>query len=290
MGSMKSINTNKAFTLLEVAIGIIAIALIIGALQISKKLISNTENLVALNQQDNAWDTSSSEEGGEEESSGLPYTSGLVLWLDASDADTITEADSTVTVWADKSSSGNDALAPASVSNRPTYGTVDAETFPGLNVVNFESTEYMLLTNAINLTDSTVFVVAEQNGSNGRVLAAATANIHYVRYRNSKVVIQDDGFNGYTYDITTYDEKIVVVANDATNSTRELFVDGSSISSAVTYSGNITPDAMGYHNGQAQGEFYAAEILIYDRLLTSSEIDQMETYLSDKWNVTLDGL
>lgn len=45
---------------------------------------------------------------------------GLIAWYDASDANTITEAGSGVSVWADKSTQGND-LAQTTDTNRPTF-------------------------------------------------------------------------------------------------------------------------------------------------------------------------
>ncbi len=57
---------SSAFTLLEVAIAIIAIALVAGVVQVSKKLIGGAENLVALNQADNDWEGSGNSEAGNE--------------------------------------------------------------------------------------------------------------------------------------------------------------------------------------------------------------------------------
>ncbi len=50
---------NSAFTLLEISIAIVVIALAYGAFQVSKKMFSNAESLVALNQADNNWEGTS---------------------------------------------------------------------------------------------------------------------------------------------------------------------------------------------------------------------------------------
>lgn len=74
----------SAFTILELSIVIIAIALVYGAFQVSKKLISGAENLVALNQSDNDWESAT---GANNEGGGTPVCSSETGELDITTAE-----------------------------------------------------------------------------------------------------------------------------------------------------------------------------------------------------------
>ena len=66
--------------------------------------------------------------------------SGLVVWLDAADASTITLDVSKVSQWSDKSGNGNHAVQ-STASSRPSYG---APTINLKNVINFASGKFMI--------------------------------------------------------------------------------------------------------------------------------------------------
>ena len=67
--------------------------------------------------------------------------SGLVLWLDASDATTITQSSGNITQWRDKSTSALTATA----SNNPTLVPNIQNGFPGISLDG--STQYFKLGN-----------------------------------------------------------------------------------------------------------------------------------------------
>ena len=72
-------------------------------------------------------------------------TAGLVLWLDASDATTITQSSGNITQWRDKSTSALTATA----SNNPTLVANIQNGFPGISFDG--STQYFNLGNNLNM-------------------------------------------------------------------------------------------------------------------------------------------
>ena len=85
-----------------------------------------------------------------------PITTGLILWLDASDASTITTSGGRVTQWNDKSGWGNHATAET--TNAPIVGT-----FHGRTVMQCGGTNFMVLTTPIAGGTSTIFAVVYKN-------------------------------------------------------------------------------------------------------------------------------
>ncbi len=283
------------FTLIELSVVIIALALVFGVVSVSKKLVSNAGSLVALNQSDNDWESGessdSAEEGGEE---GLPVTSGLILWLDASDADTITESGGNVSQWDDKSNAANHAVQTSSSAQPDT----NSSTINSLNVIDFEQgSEFLDFSSRIDFTNTTIFVVAEPNASSvgGQILSATSANRQTLRYGSSTTFswgaggnVTFSGLSGNQQGI----ERILVITYDADNLTRSLNIDGSTITNSgnSAYNGSSYIETIGklLSNSPSAGA-NIAEIIMYNTVLSSSDIATMESYLSDKWAITLDG-
>lgn len=72
---------------------------------------------------------------------------GLLLWLDADDASTITDTANLVDQWDDKS--GNANHLTSTLALRPSTGV---RTINSLNVIDFDGTEYMERADALGLT------------------------------------------------------------------------------------------------------------------------------------------
>ena len=86
-------------------------------------------------------------EGGQGGSSPDPMDgfNGPTFWFDASDeASVIRDANGKISFWNDKN--GNKHLSQATASKQPTYGT---RTYNGLNVVDFDGTDYLNTINAV---------------------------------------------------------------------------------------------------------------------------------------------
>lgn len=106
---------------------------------------------------------------------------GLVLWLDASDAGSITESGGAVSQWNDLSGNGYH-VSQATAGAKPGTG---AATQNGLNVLTFDGGDHLLHdagSDAIDLSPMTFFIVARQDATTaayarllaGRVSATGT--------------------------------------------------------------------------------------------------------------------
>ena len=82
----------------------------------------------------------------------IPFRFGPTLWLDASDASTITESGNKVSQWSDKSGNGNDATQ-ATGSLQPTYNATG-------NYVEFDSVDDILVLTEFSPTEWSFFAVA----------------------------------------------------------------------------------------------------------------------------------
>jgi hypothetical protein len=227
----------------------------------------------------------------------MSVTDGLQLWLKA-DAGVSTNADGTVSAWADQSGHSNNAiqadptLAPSLIS-----GAVNSEP-----VVRFDgSTRYLDIgTGGVTLLNdlSSFFVIRCDDFSNYRAVWAQTSanraapNDYYLNAgsgiptfnRGDGVTV--GGFSGLNplaagnYAVLGFDAvgtNVNHYMNGATN--------GSGVISAATADGG-TPVRIGSRDDtgtQMKGDI--AEVLIYNRGLTESQRSTITTYLAGKYTV-----
>lgn len=102
--------------------------------------------------------------------SATPVTTGLSLWLDASDASTMTLTGSTVTEWRDKNGSA------AKMTTQAGTPTLVASGIGGIPTVSFNTSSRM--NDGVNhAAPVTIFYVSRQTGgANNRVLGATNNN------------------------------------------------------------------------------------------------------------------
>lgn len=240
--------------------------------------------------------------------------SDLMLWLDAADTSTITEVSGEASVWADKSGNGNDADDSSTSARRPATGTV---TQNGLNVLDFDGTANYL--NAGNLggkaASFTVYVVASPDNiskSTQAICAVSDATgaawnvwaavmLRSVRLNDYEAFI-GNGVNDW--------QQVVTTDNPVTQGQFGIF--GQTYQAGNTTISMISPDVArtttspsGGTNTNTPGTAYdfcvgnlgtmsagnwfydgkVAEVVIYDRVLTSEERDRLEGYLAHKWGL-----
>lgn len=289
----------SAFTLIEVAIAIVVVALAYVGFQTSKKLISQSESLVALNQADNNWEGASenSEEVEEEVEHILPITSGLVLWLDASDTDTITTG-ATFT-WADKSSAGNDVTQTSSSR----FPVTNVATINGRNVLDFDGEDDFLIRSgtiiARNNGNFTKFMVLQKDDAHWAALfcqcSSAGDTNHYSASPTTTAFFNDEwrpGGGGGTGGAALTNGESYIATFARQNWSGRIYQNGSLVSTGATESYSGSSSLNSYIavriNGSTQRDFFdgkIAELVFYSRLLSDEERQQVESYLNAKWNV-----
>jgi len=220
---------------------------------------------------------------------GPPLTiSGLQLWLDASDASTITIATG-VSQWRDKSGNNNNATQSIG-SAQPTVQTAAQN---GLNTIRFtaSSSQRFLLTSTITpLSACTLICVVKRGGPSGanlvEVLGTTTGNYPFVFewYSDTRFYAVISGRNTNTpggYNSTAYNCVSCGVTSSASGSFFKL--NGSSLTTSQTgFSSTNNFDALGYSDG-SYANCEMAEICFYDTLLGASDVAKIETYLKAKW-------
>lgn len=225
--------------------------------------------------------------------------SGLELWLDASDESTITDTSGNVDTWTDKS---DNAFEFTDTGTQPVTGT---RTINSLNVVDFGGSGFMKsIASDITSTGSglwTAFAVVETDTVTGvhNILDQdnqSTQRIgQYLRINGSNLeaLTFDTAVIAYTDTRGTVSTSTPFLASGVRNtSVIEAFIDGSgdgttSVSgTAKTGSTNITVGS--FANSALQvWDGAIAEILFYNAVLSSGDIAAVETYLANKWGLTI---
>lgn len=250
---------------------------------------------------------------------------GNVLWLDASDPDGDfitggTFADGTT--WADKSSANNASATQTTASRTPVVLT---DEYNGLSVVHFDGNDFMDLDSASfgmlrNTAGATVIAVARptaiptQGGhrvfmaSTGTSSASSRAGFNFFDSFGTGIGGSGDAglagrrldtdsyqrINGGSSDLTAY--SIWSGEFDYTGATARLFQDGTLQTEATGFQspGNTSEtDSLNIRLGadasftDQRGFFTGdlAELIVYDRLLTAPERQQIEQWLTSKWSM-----
>lgn len=236
----------------------------------------------------------------------------LQLWLDAADtsATNIVNIAGAVSKWSDKSGQGNDATQ-GTASLQPTTGS---NTINSNNVITFD-VDLLSIAAASSINNmfaggATVFFVHKSEsvggGAFGRLMEKASGIIYLLTDASGGAqtirIIQD--FSAGNGDWATDNRVIVDDAptismlqynSDNVNNNPTFETDGanSAFTEDGSPSGSSSDDSANpliIGNRAATDRGYdgdIAEILIYDRLLTATEITSVHSYLSNKWGVTL---
>jgi hypothetical protein len=238
--------------------------------------------------------------------------SGCTLWLDAADRATFTFSGANITQWNDKSGNANHAFNSTGTL-LPTLGTNSVS----LPAVDFNSA-YLMNNNAFGLSNMSVFVVGEErttNASNvysgivifkgitggpnaGTTEDYAQTNAILIATPNTTETttciqvysqlppfpqLSGSGGNGYW----TYRLYEVLIR---TGTASEIFLNGTSNASYTlkNRSGNSAGyllSARQFNGSFTVGRLKHSEVLSYDRVLSTSERQQVEGYLATKWGL-----
>jgi hypothetical protein len=231
--------------------------------------------------------------------------SGCQLWLDGADLTTlftdiagttpVSASGQTVSYWKDKSSQANNAT---NSTNQPTvtYGVQS-----GQSVLTFNGTQYLSLTPEKlpnGSANSSYFFVVRTSSSALQVFMAngtPATNQMFQCYYNSYNFIGDLYGGSEIRDGTTYNNQFAVVSYTAgatftgydfnspfsgTNSINITLNTGTTWALlGVTRITTPNPAFIYYLTGQI------AEVIVYNRIVSTSEREQLQAYLGWKWNL-----
>jgi len=232
---------------------------------------------------------------------------GLALWLDADDAATITESSGSVSAWQDKSGNGRD-YSQAVAASRPTLTASLLNGLPGIQTDGIDDYLEANLT-GFSLNGMTLFMVAkvdQTNADSGIFNFYDDTALHDTQDEDA-FSLRSDGDNGGVslsrrlddgnpLDLAGLDAgttpAILVAALAA--ATGKLEVNGGTDvvdSYGDTNAIDPTDGTLGarWINGAISGTEFGAndffEVLVYDRVMTNTEINDVNNYLSTKWGV-----
>jgi hypothetical protein len=234
--------------------------------------------------------------------------SGLQVWFDSTDS-VVLDLSGNVGSWSNKGSSSGLAL--------PNYGTTSLITDIDLNnqqVVAFSNAD-MIWNTTLNYQDRTQFVVSKVTSDMSGAAYPYCAFINNFTYDSNAGGVQtgvswDSNTNLFQYTMCqnsfncpiVYDTSanpinipfLAVFVNDSVDlSNNAFYLNNSSNLNVGSNLGNLfwtsnadyyLNNANGGSNGQNQ---HLAEIIEYDSVLSSSNIAQVTSYLSDKWGLNL---
>jgi len=230
----------------------------------------------------------------------LPFSprniSGVALWLDAADTSSMTLSGSSVTQWRDKSGNGY------VMTNNGGTTTIATASLNSLTTVYTPSGTNTRITNFVGRTKCTIFLVGKAASSryllalNGGFLYTANDSLLYFSPPTGDYLDLVDSVSGSIVSNNTW--FILCIGYDnATNSTANPYtINGTTRSTAITPRGtpgiltdqNITSTLyINSVNGtNSYDSVYTAEILYYNDTLTTTQRQQVEGYLAQKWGLT----
>lgn len=209
---------------------------------------------------------------------GGPPTTNLQVWLAADEITGLSDGDPVAT-WADLSGNGSDATN-ATGADQPLYKTGILNSLP---VVRFDgSTDELILPNlglaADAFTMIGVFIPTADNlvqiVSNGNLVFALYNNLYHMKRGSALTFPASATTNGIG--------NLISVVCSGTPAGYVNGVDVTGTTSSTFTSGLYYGLA---RNNHWQGDM--AEVLIYDAALGSTEREAAESYLADKWGITI---
>lgn len=224
--------------------------------------------------------------------------SGLALWLDASDTSTITHSGGSVSQWDDKSGNGYHATQ-GTVPAQPATGSA---TLNSRNVIRFDGTDDRLTlpsgTYSIPNGDVTMFLVYRNtaNNTNRQPVNAQDGGNNRFRF----IRISGTSFGATHGDLSTAASSVATTSETTDGHIAMLVSPDNSTNLRVYREGNLlvgsnaprgvftaTSFTVGSQTGSTNpwdGDI--GEIIIYTRVLSSSEKNQVGNYLAGKWGAS----
>jgi hypothetical protein len=235
---------------------------------------------------------------------------GCQLWLDGADSRTVTLSSSAITQWNDKSTSGNH-FVQATTANSPTVGT----SANGLPTIYFATANQQLVSSQNNATSgnasrtviqvfwcptlSSTYASVTGTESSGNPPTAwghaknANADVTYPFLYSSA------GADVYTFVNSTPNPLITYADYDSTASSLTSYYATSGATNGTTTVGSFTTKSLtlnttagvwylGRRQQAATGSItsHLFEMIQYNKVLTTTERQQVESYLVQKWGLS----
>ena len=201
----------------------------------------------------------------------------LGLWLDSEVGVTLVGSD--VSVWADQSGRGDNVTAEE--------GTRPALTLNSINghptVDSDGASEFMSLSIGLTLTDFTAFIVGNDR-ANEFVFGVHSNTSYYIETRTAANVFRASGTETFAHAVpavSAYANTILRSAGSVTSYRNTV----ASINNPQANASNYFITRLFVRGTTIYGLCSVAEIIVYERALTSEEIANVELYLNRKYSI-----
>ena len=232
---------------------------------------------------------------------GAPSVPGCVLWLDAADTSTIKKSGTSVTQWNDKSGSGFVAT--------PIDSTVVTTTLNGLNILEFSNNRMIIPNFTWNMSFTSIMVWKASSGTQMIGLCASTATnatwYDYIFTGNWSLVVLNnatassdpnyiqgptDPFPGSPGNVAPVNQWFIfsIGYTAGTTTITNYALNGTARISSAVFPQTGTNTGVYFINGlanSAYGNSQIAEIMHFNRSVTSDERQSLEGYLATKWGL-----
>ncbi|MFP6899546.1 MAG: hypothetical protein VCA36_01300, partial [Opitutales bacterium] len=220
-------------------------------------------------------------------------TSGLVLWIDATDIDGNGAPDSfadgiTLPVWLDKSGQSNHF---SNLRSDPSYVLATSEGNSGMPAVYFDGDDGLWTNTNFEslLSQYTILSVARYTGGqNNRLISCRSRNWLFGFHANKTKAWY---FEGWIYQVAGADTSWHIHVADIDNAgdpNANTWFDGTQLAfnNRSSNNTNYKPDQIQLGGWRATNEFSkgeVAELLVFNRVLTNDERLKLEGHLAHKW-------
>ena len=193
-----------------------------------------------------------------------------------------------VTAWADQSGNGNDASA----NNNP---QIISNQLNGKPAIDFDGTKYFISNNQNLNNNSSIFVVVKSRGDHGTLISTSNQqgiNFYLGADPNNSIAVGVTNLAGIANDNADNGNNWMIGSTIRSNNlTSIIYKNGTQVATGNYDTAELYPenaliigtdaDLNGYWNINGQ----MAEIVIYNRALTTPERQQVEAYLNSKYQI-----
>ena len=216
----------------------------------------------------------------------VPLALNAVLWLDASDASTISATNNLVSQWRDKSGFNRHA-SQGTGTNQPTYQN---------GVINFDGVnDFFTVPSFTGNRIISVFIVANASSTREGYLLDESGSLSIggglsTRFTSSSR-IRFWGQNGYPLtDSSLYSTGTTYIIGGIERETqRNVYLNGVTPGSLTVQSSTRSTANPRIGHSVQLGDFfhgYISEIILIDTAISENDRQQMEGYLANKWGLT----
>ena len=222
---------------------------------------------------------------------------GCTLWLDADDQDSIIGT----ATWLDKSGQGHNLVSTLLESSGASAPVLTSDVINGRSAMKFDGTDdYMRIVDTLDVsatTGFTQFFVFRNTVVSAAVvlggLAQASASTNFVQLEEDRF-----GFGGggtySTVSSVARDNTPFIVMGRRVSGSGTVAVDakwnGASYAGTTSAYGTVDRFHIGgnsYDSGSQYYNGYICEVIVYNTNLSDTQVEQVELYLSRKWNIPL---